>query len=111
MQLRLLFCIIALVTLFSGAATAQNAVFGDVPREHWAFNEVYNLWVGGIAAGCQAAPPLFCPDAYITRAEAAVLIDHARIQAIHIALSNQMTILSIMLCQRADGALVYCHSQ
>jgi hypothetical protein len=39
------------------------ASFGDVPRSHPFFPCIEALKASGITGGCNASPPLFCPDA------------------------------------------------
>jgi Tol biopolymer transport system component len=48
--------------------------FYDVPCGHPAKDYVEALLRAGIASGCSAQPPLFCPDAPITRAQMAKFI-------------------------------------
>jgi N-acetylmuramoyl-L-alanine amidase len=53
----------------------QATSFADVPADHWAYQDIEALYQNGIVVGCQAAPRrLFCPQATLSRAEAAVLV-------------------------------------
>ena len=52
----------------------QSATFGDVPTNHQFFQFIEALSDSGITAGCQANPPLFCPDRTLTRGEMAVFL-------------------------------------
>jgi hypothetical protein len=49
-------------------------VFEDVPPSHFAAAWIEDLFARGIAAGCGASPPLYCPDAAVTRGEMAVFL-------------------------------------
>lgn len=53
------------------------ASFGDVPTDHPFFQFVEALAKSGTTAGCQASPPLYCPDRPITRGEMAVYMAKA----------------------------------
>jgi len=48
--------------------------FQDVPCSHWAADWIDQLYREGITAGCSANPPLFCPDAQVTRAQMATFL-------------------------------------
>ena len=50
------------------------ATFNDVPANHPFFQFVEALSASGITAGCNAAPPLYCPDAPLTRGQMAVFL-------------------------------------
>ena len=54
-----------------------TATFGDVPTSHPFFQFVEALAASGITAGCQAAPPLYCPDAPLTRKQMAAFLTKA----------------------------------
>jgi len=41
---------------------------------HWAAPYIEQIRLAGLTAGCNANPPMYCPDAPLTRAEAAVLL-------------------------------------
>ncbi|MFO7613140.1 MAG: S-layer homology domain-containing protein [Bacteroidales bacterium] len=48
--------------------------FGDVPTGHPQYQEIQWVAQQSIMIGCQATPPLFCPDAAIKRSEVAVTL-------------------------------------
>ena len=50
------------------------ATFGDVPTSHPFFQFVEALSRSGITAGCNAAPPLYCPDQPLTRGQMAAFL-------------------------------------
>ncbi len=47
--------------------------FGDVPRGSFGYGYIEALYAAGYVTGCSTSPRLYCPAAYMTRAEAAVL--------------------------------------
>lgn len=49
-------------------------VFTDVPVNHWAFSSIQRITREQITAGCSQSPKKYCPEAGITRGEAAVLM-------------------------------------
>ena len=51
-----------------------TATFNDVPTSHPFFQYIEALAASGITGGCQAAPPLYCPDAPLTRGQMAVFL-------------------------------------
>ena len=53
------------------------ATFDDVPTGHPFFQFIQALVAAGITSGCSAAPPLYCPDAAITRGQMAVFLSRA----------------------------------
>jgi hypothetical protein len=53
------------------------ASFGDVPTTHPFFRFIEALKASGITGGCQASPPLYCPDAPLTRGQMAVFLSTA----------------------------------
>ena len=53
------------------------ATFGDVPTSHPFFQWIEALVAAGITSGCQASPPLYCPDGAVTRGQMAVFISKA----------------------------------
>jgi hypothetical protein len=55
-----------------------GAVFDDVPANAFAAAWIEELAALGITAGCESAPPLYCPDAAVTREQAAVLLLRVR---------------------------------
>jgi uncharacterized repeat protein (TIGR03803 family) len=55
----------------------DGAVFADVPAGSFGAAWIEDLASRGIAAGCSLAPPMYCPDAGTTRAQAAAWIVEA----------------------------------
>jgi hypothetical protein len=53
------------------------ATFNDVPPVDGAFAFIEALAASGITAGCSAAPPMYCPDAPLTRRQMAVFLAKA----------------------------------
>ncbi|MFL6194017.1 MAG: ELWxxDGT repeat protein [Thermoanaerobaculia bacterium] len=53
---------------------ATGTRFQDVPPGYWAGPWIEELANEGIAGGCSASPPLFCPGSNLTRAEMAVML-------------------------------------
>jgi hypothetical protein len=53
------------------------ASFNDVPTNHPFFQFVEALSASQITAGCQVSPPLFCPDAPLTRKQMAAFLSKA----------------------------------
>ena len=51
-----------------------TATFNDVPTSHPFFQFVEALVASGITVGCQASPPLYCPDAPLTRKQMAAFL-------------------------------------
>jgi hypothetical protein len=51
-----------------------TATFNDVPTTDRAFRFIEALSKSGITSGCQASPPLYCPDNTVTRREMAVFL-------------------------------------
>ena len=54
-----------------------SATFNDVPTSHPFFQYIEALHASGITAGCQASPPLYCPDSPVTRGQMAVFLAKA----------------------------------
>jgi len=54
-----------------------TATFNDVPTSDPAFQYVEALAASGITAGCNASPPMYCPDATLTRRQMAVFLSKA----------------------------------
>ena len=48
--------------------------FNDVPMSHPFFQFIEALKASGITGGCQASPPLYCPDSPLTRGQMAVFL-------------------------------------
>ena len=81
------------VSLFPGGETRLNAVrvfyrlqvspapatatFADVPTDHPFFPFIEALVRAGITAGCDESPPMFCPDAHVTREQMAAFLARA----------------------------------
>jgi hypothetical protein len=55
----------------------NSATFNDVPTTHPFFQFVEALAASGITAGCQTSPPLYCPNAPLTRAQMAAFLSKA----------------------------------
>ncbi len=55
----------------------DTATFGDVPTSDFGFQFIEALVASGITGGCQAAPPLYCPDNFVTRRQMAIFIAKA----------------------------------
>ncbi|NIM96226.1 MAG: hypothetical protein GTO18_21215 [Anaerolineales bacterium] len=58
-----------------GTPPLPKSSFEDVPTDHWAFVYIELLYQLGYIAGCSADPPLYCPEATMTRAESAVFVE------------------------------------
>ncbi|MBI5511563.1 MAG: FAD-dependent oxidoreductase [Deltaproteobacteria bacterium] len=48
-------------------------VFSDVGSGHWAFPFIQAVYEAGLMVGCSGPPPAFCPDAVVTRGQAAAV--------------------------------------
>lgn len=55
-------------------AQIYSAVFRDVFPENWAKNFIERLYYSKITGGCSSSPLLYCPDAYVNRAQMAVFL-------------------------------------
>ncbi len=53
------------------------ARFNDVPTSDFGFQYIEALAASGITGGCQAAPPLYCPDSFVTRRQMAIFLAKA----------------------------------
>ncbi len=53
---------------------ATGTVFGDVPLGSFAAAWIEDLYARGITGGCQASPPLYCPNDPNTRGQMAVFL-------------------------------------
>jgi len=53
------------------------ATFSDVPTSHPFFQWIEALAAAGITTGCNASPPMYCPDNPVTRGQMAVFISKA----------------------------------
>jgi len=71
----LLTCTLAIAIGYALAPPDQALVgsFTDI-QGHWAAPYIEQIRLAGLTAGCNANPPMYCPDAPLTRAEAAVLL-------------------------------------
>ncbi|MBZ5538229.1 MAG: S-layer homology domain-containing protein [Acidobacteriia bacterium] len=56
------------------SAPPLAASFDDVPTTHPWFQWIEALKASGLTAGCSANPPLFCPDAPVTRGQMAIFL-------------------------------------
>jgi len=54
-----------------------TATFNDVPTNHPFFPFVQALVAAGITSGCNASPPLYCPDTPVTRGQMAKFLSTA----------------------------------
>lgn len=54
-----------------------TATFDDVPTNHVFFPFIEALAAAGITSGCSTIPPLYCPDAAITRGQMAAFLSRA----------------------------------
>jgi hypothetical protein len=54
-----------------------TATFNDVPTTHPFFQFIEALHASGITGGCQASPPLYCPDDSVSRGQMAVFLSKA----------------------------------
>ncbi|MEO8356273.1 MAG: hypothetical protein ABI621_10180 [Chloroflexota bacterium] len=62
----------------NGSATVTADVlspFADVPIGYWALDHIQSIWAAGVTNGCAQAPLRYCPNSFVTRADAAVLIE------------------------------------
>jgi len=56
------------------SVTVDNCTFDDVPKPHQFWRFIEGLVSTGITSGCEAAPPLYCPDDKVARAQMAKFI-------------------------------------
>lgn len=61
----------------SGTALPRFEARVSSPANHQFFQFVEALADSGITAGCSAAPPLYCPDAPLTRGQMAAFLAKA----------------------------------
>ena len=54
-----------------------TATFNDVPTNHPFFAFVEALAAAGVTGGCNVSPPMYCPDAPLTRGQMAVFLGRA----------------------------------
>ena len=59
------------------APAATGTMFGDVPVSHPFAAWIEQLAREGVTGGCSTSPPLYCPDAPVTRAQMAVFLVRA----------------------------------
>jgi hypothetical protein len=57
---------------------ASGTVFDDVADDDFAAAWIEKLAADGITAGCQADPPLYCPNNPVTRAQMAIFLLRAK---------------------------------
>jgi len=62
---------------FPVSSPPAQATFDDVPPDHPFFKYIEALKASGITGGCQASPPLYCPDRQVSRGEMAVFLSIA----------------------------------
>ena len=65
----------------------SSQVFNDVPPSDPYFDYVSLMSTYGITAGCQASPPLYCPNTPVTRAQMAVFV----VAGLNLALGTSLT--------------------
>ena len=65
------------VDVFPVSPAPGSATFNDVPTNHPFFQFIEALKASGITGGCQASPPLYCPDNSVTRGQMAVFLAKA----------------------------------
>lgn len=56
------------------AFRTTQVVFWDANGDHWAYDFIRRIFNAGITAGCGTNPPLYCPDAPVTRDQMAVFL-------------------------------------
>jgi S-layer homology domain len=54
-----------------------TATFNDVPTTDPGFQYIEALVASGVTAGCNTAPPMYCPDATLTRRQMAIFLAKA----------------------------------
>jgi hypothetical protein len=59
------------------ACVAGQEVFDDVPFDHLFCAWIQQLSGDAVTSGCNVSPPLYCPDATVTRGQMAVFIERA----------------------------------
>lgn len=59
------------------SAPPATPTFNDVPASNPFFQYIEALSASGITGGCQLSPPLYCPDATLTRGQMAVFLAKA----------------------------------
>jgi len=73
-----------IVVALAGTSFTYNPTpyFSDVPASYPFFSYIQKLYELGITSGCQAAPPMFCPDDGVTRGQTAAFIIRSRYASI-----------------------------
>jgi hypothetical protein len=61
-----------------GAPAASSPMFTDVAPAHWARAWIEAMYSAGLTGGCSVAPPAYCPEQPVTRAQMAVFLLRAR---------------------------------
>ena len=64
---------IALGLILASPSQPLVGSFTDI-QGHWAAPYIEQIRLAGLTAGCNTNPPMYCPDAPLTRAEAAVFL-------------------------------------
>ena len=61
-----------------GTSTCADCItvlrFGDVPVAHFAYAQIETMAARGITGGCSTHPPLYCPNARVSRGQMAVFL-------------------------------------
>lgn len=70
--------ILSLIALNGFQPVRATATFDDVPQHYWAYEWIERLVNAGITAGCQAVPPLYCPENDVTRAQMAIFLERGK---------------------------------
>jgi hypothetical protein len=77
MLVALLVCFMFIAMLFVvPVALAQPPYFDDVPPGHMFYDQINWIYENGITSGCSVTPPLYCPDAAVSRGQMAVFMYH-----------------------------------
>lgn len=77
-----LLIVVALLAGFAGGFAAGRMPAREHPTVglftdtagHWAAPYIEQIRLAGLTSGCSTNPPMFCPDAPLTRAEAAAML-------------------------------------
>ena len=59
------------------SAAPVSPSFNDVPTGDFGYQYIEALKKSGITGGCQASPPRFCPDGFVTRRQMAIFLAKA----------------------------------
>jgi hypothetical protein len=57
--------------------TPSQPTFYDVPKSHWAYGSIEGITREGWSTGCTGSSSMYCPDDYVTRAQAVVFLAKA----------------------------------